>query len=386
MRNSAAAGAARSGRAAAPRRRLALAGTLSLLALQLPLAGCDPTQSYEVASNGSAVQLDQMSDAARAAARRNIVESLRRGVAVYDLGIGDAVEIFFHVSRKPTARPYVIAPADKLRVSFLGDSQNDQTIVVPPDGRISLPLIGSVTAAGQAPDALARELERRYSGLLPEPKITVSVSETHTRVEDFIDVVSSNSKGRSITDKVLPDGTIALPLLPPLKAVGRPLAALEGEIDAAYAAKGLGVRVSLVPRTLHSNTTLVIGEVGKPGQVQLYQPTTVLMAVAEAGGATKTGAMSAVRVYYIGNDGVQRVRSINLDAEMDDLTLEYDMIVPPNSIIYVPPTQLAKAGRFLDTVLRDILQYQGLTMFASFQISPPTQNQGITILQAPASK
>lgn len=359
---------------------------LSLLALNMPLVACNSTQSYEAASNGSTVVFDQLSEAAKAEARRKIVESLRRGIAVYDLGVGDEVEIFFYTNRKATARRYVIAPADTLRVNFLGDAENNRTVEVPPDGHISLPLIGSVMAAGHAPDALARELERRYASLLVEPKITVSVVETHSRLEDFIDVVSSTSKGRSLTDKVLPDGTISLPLLPPLRAAGRPLEAIEREIDAAYAAKGLGVFVSLVPRTLHANAALVVGEVSTPGRVELDRPTTVLMAVAQAGGATKTGSMTDVRVYYIGRDGVQRVRTINLDSEMNDLTLEDDMIVPPNSIIYVPPTELAKMGRFLDTVLRDILQYQGLNFFAAFQIAPPSGQSNITVLQPTPSK
>jgi protein involved in polysaccharide export with SLBB domain len=250
-------------------------------------------------------------------------------------------------------------------------------VQVQPDGQISMPLIGSVMVAGQTADALARQLEKRYSGLMTEPKITVNVTETHTALEDFINVVAPSGK-RSILGKVLPDGTISLPLLPPLTASGRTLNELEHEVDAAYSAKGIGVFVSLVPHALHSNSTLVIGEINTPGQLLLDRPTTVLMAVAQAGGVLRTGAMDAVRVYYIAEDGTQRVRAINLNRVMDHLSLEEDMIVPANSIIFVPPTQLAKTGRLMDATLRDILQFQGTGIGVSFQIAPQTPQGGGT--------
>ena len=247
---------------------------------------------------------------------------------------------------------------------------------MPPDGRIFLPLIGEVMAAGQTAGNLARQLEERYSRVLTLPKITVNVTETHSPLDDFIDVLGSSTKGgRSLVLKVLPDGTISVPLLLPLKARGRTLEGLQHEIDAAYAAKGLDIFVSLVPRTLRSNATLVIGEVGKPGRIELEGPTTVLMAVAQAGGVLTTGSMGTVRLFYLGDDGAPRVRSINLGNVMDDLKLEDDMIVPNNSIIYVPPTELAKLGRLEDAILKDILRYNGLSVGGALDLEQPKQQQ-----------
>jgi polysaccharide biosynthesis/export protein PslD len=353
---------------------------LALILLNFGLTACEP-RSYERMSDGSTIYLDELGEAAKAQARQKIAQSLSQGVGVYDLGIGDEVEVFFHINRKPTPKEYVISTADALHIEFLGDTKNNQTVQVPSDGRLSLPLIGPVMAAGQTADALARQLEERYSGILTKPKITVNITETHSPVDDFIASLAPSAKGRSIVDKVLPDGTIAVPLLPPFQARGRTLQDLKHAIDAAYSAKGLDIFVSLVPRSLRSNRTLVIGEIGKPGQLELEQPTTVLMAVAQAGGVLKSGSMDAVRVYYIGDDGVQRVRSINLNDVMDNLNLEDDMVVPANSIIYVPPTELAKAGRFMDAVARDIFRFQGVSIGGAFQIENPNAGQTTTIFQ-----
>jgi protein involved in polysaccharide export with SLBB domain len=345
-----------------------LRGALALILLSGGLSACDPTQSFERTGDGSTVYIDQLSEAAKEEARQKIVQSLTRGIAVYDVGVGDELEIFFHVARKPTPGQYVISPTDELRIEFLGGTDNDRTVEVPPDGRISLPLIGPVMAAGQTVDALARQLQERYSHVLTEPKITVNLTKTHSALDNFTGLLGASTKGRSLLAKVLPDGTLSLPRLPPLAAGGRALPELQREIDAAYAASGLAVSVSLVPRTLRTGATLVIGEVRKPGRLQLDRPTTVLMAVAQAGGVLRTGSMSVVRLFYVGEDGARRVRSINLSEVLDDLRLEDDMIVPPNSIIYVPPTSLAATGRFLDSVLRDILRYQGFAIGGGFSL------------------
>ena len=355
-----------------PPRRLAVCGALALIVASVGQTACESTRSYERASDGSTVFLDELSDATKTDARQKIVASLTRGMEVYDLAVGDEIEIFFHIERKPTVREYLISVADKLRVEFLAETENSRTVQVRPDGRISMPLIGPVMAAGQTVESLAHQLQERYSGILTRPQITIDVTEAHSPLEDFIQMLGSSTKGRSIVDKVLPDGTISVPLLPPLKAGGRSLRDLQNEIDAGYSRLGLDVFVSLVPRTLRATTTLVLGEVSKPGRIELERPQTVLMTVAQAGGVLPTGSMDSVRVFYIGDDGVQRVRSINLRDVMEDLKFEQDMIVPNNSIIYVPPTEMAKLGRFEDALLRDILRYNGANLSGAIILNNPS--------------
>ena len=72
--------------------------------------------------------------------------------------------------------------------------------------------------------------------------------------------------------------------------------------------------------TLLAGSAYVLGEVGKPGRVELDRPRTVLMTLAQAGGVTTAGAMNAVRLLYVGDDGVPRIRSINLNPHSPDET------------------------------------------------------------------
>jgi polysaccharide export outer membrane protein len=334
--------------------------------LGLAASACTPARSYERTADGSTVYLDELSEAERIQARDRVAQTLIRGYDVYDLQIGDEVEIFFHVNRQPTSGPYRISVADKLRIEFLSETDSNRTVEVRPDGRISAPLIGPVVASGKTADELARDLENRYSKLLEKPQITVNITESHSPLEDFLLAVGSTTKTRSINAKVLPDGTIYVPVIGAVPARGRTLRDVQRDIDAAFAAKKLDVSASVVPRTLHVGTTLVFGEVGKPGKIESDRPLTVLMTVAQAGGILPSGSLENVRVFYVGNEGVPHVRLVNLKEVIDELRLEQDMVVPPNSVVYVPPTVLAKAGRLMDAVLRDILRYQGFNISGSF--------------------
>jgi protein involved in polysaccharide export with SLBB domain len=365
-----------------PLGKLRLGVALALL-LSAALTACESSRSFERTADGSILYVDELSPAQKAQAREVIVETLRRGLDVYDLQIADELEIFFHIKRQPTAREYAISVADKLRIDTLNETAANREVQVEvrPDGRISMPLIGPVMAAGKTADALARELERRYAQELSQPQITVNVTEAHSLLKDFIEAVGAPSKSRSIIDKVLPDGTISLPLLRPVQARGHSLRDLKRDIDAAYAASGLDISVSLIPRSLRAGTAMVLGEVVKPGRIDSDRPQTVLMGIAQAGGVTTSGSLGAVRIFYIGNDGMPRVRSVNLKNVIEGLALEEDMIVPNNSVIYVPPTELAKTGRLLDAVLRDILRFQGFSIGGTYLLNNPSG--GSTVIPSP---
>lgn len=351
-----------------------------LVPLGFTLSACEPARSYERTADGSVQYLDELSEAQRAEARDKIAQTLERGLESYGLQIGDEFEIFFAITRKPTRHEYVISAGDKLQLDFLAETDNNRTVQVRPDGQISVPLLGSVMAAGKTPDALARELEQRYAGQLTNPHITINETETHSPVEEFIASVGTQ-QARTVMDKVLPDGTIPLPMLHPIEARGRTVREVERDIDAAYAKAGLNISVTLLPRNLRVGTALVFGEVNKPGRIDTDRPETVLMMIAQAGGVTNAGSLEAVRVFYVGDDALPRMRSIDLNDEIDGLKLDEDMIVPKNAVIYVPPTALAKTGRLLDQVLRDILRFQGFSFGGTYLFNQP--NSGSTFVVGP---
>ena len=76
---------------------------------------------------------------------------------------------------------YVIGPEDVLAIVFWRDKEMSAEVVVRPDGRISLPLLNDVIAAGYTPDELRALLVKGASKYLEDPNATVVVKEIHSR-------------------------------------------------------------------------------------------------------------------------------------------------------------------------------------------------------------
>jgi len=73
--------------------------------------------------------------------------------------------------------PYLIGPGDQLSVFVYQSPQlSVPNLAVRPDGRISLPLIPDISAAGKTPTALAKDIEARLKDYVKEPNVSVIVS------------------------------------------------------------------------------------------------------------------------------------------------------------------------------------------------------------------
>lgn len=77
---------------------------------------------------------------------------------------------------------YVIVTGDIVDVSVLGHDDMKVHQKVRGDGRISIPIIGDVTALGVRPSALRTELEGRLKDYIVSPSVTVNVEETPMKI------------------------------------------------------------------------------------------------------------------------------------------------------------------------------------------------------------
>jgi protein involved in polysaccharide export with SLBB domain len=76
---------------------------------------------------------------------------------------------------------YRIQPGDQLDVAFYLNSEFNDEVVVRPDGKISLRLVGSIPAAGLTPDQLAKEVDTAYSSELRDPGASIHVKSMPSR-------------------------------------------------------------------------------------------------------------------------------------------------------------------------------------------------------------
>jgi polysaccharide export outer membrane protein len=76
---------------------------------------------------------------------------------------------------------YVIGSDDILSVVFWRDKDMSADVTVRPDGKISLPLLNEVTAAGLTPEQLRQKLTEAAGKLIEDPNITIVVKEIRSR-------------------------------------------------------------------------------------------------------------------------------------------------------------------------------------------------------------
>ena len=70
---------------------------------------------------------------------------------------------------------YIIGPGDGLGIFVWRNSELSRSVPVRPDGKISVPLVEDLVAAGKTPTELAREIEKVLSTYIREPLVTVIV-------------------------------------------------------------------------------------------------------------------------------------------------------------------------------------------------------------------
>jgi len=79
--------------------------------------------------------------------------------------------------KAPTQDPnYIIGAQDVLDISVWKESEVSRVVPVRPDGRISLPLLNDVQAAGLTPSQLAAQITTSLKKFVTDPQVTVIVS------------------------------------------------------------------------------------------------------------------------------------------------------------------------------------------------------------------
>lgn len=76
---------------------------------------------------------------------------------------------------------YEIGPDDLLRIDVWKEAELSGNFTVRPDGRISMPLLNDVPAAGVTPMELARTLNEKLKQFVADPYVTIEVVGTNSR-------------------------------------------------------------------------------------------------------------------------------------------------------------------------------------------------------------
>ena len=193
-----------------------------------------------------------------------------------------AVLLLIPVVSAPAAaqNSYRIKPGDVVRVEVLEDASLNRDAIVLPDGRISLPLIGSLTASGRSVEEVRGDVVAGLSSnFATDPTVFVSVTQ----------------------------------LAPPVSS---------------------GVAAAA------TNTIYVLGEVANPGAHEIERGTTMLQALAQVGGFSQFAATKRIQLRRTDKSKKEQIYRVNYKDILAGKTSIGTTIMQSGDVIIVPQRRL----------------------------------------------
>lgn len=277
----------------------------------------------------------------------------------YRLRPNDELQVIYLITRRQAQGEYRFSPGDEVMIESVADvdlqrGTLERGLAIQPDGTITVRLIGQVHAAGLTVEQLRSTLETRYKRLYDEPAIDVTPVKTDTLAEDIRNAVGGQSglQQQALFVTVMPDGKIRLPGIGGLCVQGFSLPELKREINLRYREVVVGLEVEPVLTQQANHFVYVLGQVGTPNRIQLEGPTTVLGAIAQAGGHLPDGNMRQVVV-------LRRAEDWRLISTMLDLqgavygkrpTPTDEIWLRDGDVIIVPERPIVRLDNWIDQI------------------------------------
>lgn len=171
---------------------------------------------------------------------------------------------------------------------------------------IATVLVAAATGCAEIPADVLKEASHNSEDFLIGP-------------EDVLEVVVWHNEDLTREVVVRPDGMIALPLIGALQASGRTTDQLAEQIQERLREFKESPRVSVHLMAVNSYNIYVLGEVSAPGKFQLKSYSTVLHAIALAGGFTEFASRNKMQVIRNTPNGKGERREIHMPVRYDDL-------------------------------------------------------------------
>ena len=172
------------------------------------------------------------------------------------------------------ARAETLKPGDSLSISVLQDPKLDRTVVVDPSGEIAFPLAGHIRASGLSPQALENILKSKLKGNYKDDDLVVTVA------------VANSPKD--------------------------------------------------IPEEDLKPKVFITGEVARPGSYVVRQPTTLMQAIALAGGVGPFAAKQRIQVRRRSPGGDETIFMFNYKAYEAGADLEGNIRLRAGDVIMVP--------------------------------------------------
>lgn len=268
---------------------------------------------------------------------------------------------------------YILGTGDQVTIRVFGaDDMPVQPIEVGPDGKINLPMIGNVQAAGVSVRRLEADLTTRYGTYFKQPQVTVTVTDYRSQPVTVMGSVTAPNviqlRGPTRLMQVISMAGGLKPDAGDKVMITRPLAQEKGAaanvapndpnakfyvkqidlqkiIDGTDPSANVLIEANDVITVPKAKMVYVVGDVGRPGGYVLdghSSSLSVLQAIALAGGVNKTAAAGKTRVLHASNGGDRVESLINLNKIMGSKAP--DIPLHADDILFVPNSTAKSAG------------------------------------------
>lgn len=141
----------------------------------------------------------------------------------------------------------------------------------------------------------------------PQGDSSEMVSEFRLGVADVLRISVWKNEELSVVTQILPDGTVALPLIGSVKAADMTTEQLKTDLTERFSKFLTAPSVSVVVEKIESMKIFVTGMVKTPGAYDAIRPTRVLQALAMAGGLAEfaSGKLTVVRQTTSGPERIE---------------------------------------------------------------------------------
>jgi protein involved in polysaccharide export with SLBB domain len=277
---------------------------------------------------------------------------------------------------------YRVMKGDTLNIAFPLNPELDlKPVLVRPDGKILLNLVGEVNAYGLTVPELQQAIGQRYRDFINRTGYSKVL-----RPNDYFDLKFVYNPELNIGVRIQSDGKVSLPIVGEVQAANLTPEQLRQELIQRYShdirkpdiavltgtnpnafpidigAKYINTQANFITVALVKSAgqfVFVGGEVGKPSPVPWDGHLTVLQAIAAAGGKTDKADLSRVVILRRGPFEQTEWMQADLASPLEGKDLKNDVALKAGDIVVVPMSGIAKVGKFVQQYLRDTIPMYG---------------------------
>jgi polysaccharide export outer membrane protein len=164
------------------------------------------------------------------------------------------------------------------------------------------------------------------------------------------------------------DGKIALQLVDEVQAAGLKPSDLDDELTKKYAQELEKPVITVNVRSFGGQRIFVGGEVNRQGLMNIAGNMTPLQAVLNAGGFKETASPEDAIIIRKGPGNKPVPIQMNLMDALHGKTGSVDFLLQPDDVVYVPKSAIAKANKFVNQYIENLLLFRGVSLGFSYEV------------------